>query len=209
MNGARMRPWGVLVGATIGLSLACGGCAGLLLHSAGKGDEPRAIPLGSTRDDVVATLGEPVGVVPLPDGGQTAVYAYRLDDPKMRETGKTAAGMWLVWVGGYGGAAPVGIFTEPFFLPYAIYKIVRTEARGPEGRVTLTFAPDGRLLHLGGPPPYGPPDDSVEQPSLGILRRGCWMRPGADELRGSVSEVSEGDRHAQCVSRALAIWGSE
>ena len=220
-----MRNRLVLAAAAIGLLCFGSGCSALILHVVSKGGEsPSQLSVGATRDDVEAKLGRPVTVRPLPDGGQVAIYEYRLPDPKAQEMATRALGQWLPLCQG----APCGILTEPlFFFPYAIYKA----ATPPRGKVTFTYGPDGRLLYLGSPPPYGPVDDAVEMPStgtareayglidaieapsIGTIRESCRLRDRGESPEHSVGaggkRLTAAEIYVDCVSSRFAIWAIE
>jgi hypothetical protein len=209
-----------LAGASLtALSLLGSGCGAVILQDAAKGGEtPWSLSEGMTRDQVEAKLGGPVGKRTLPDGGVVTVYEYRLPDPSAEKLAKDALAPWFKVGGAYGVAAPAGIFTEFYFFPYAIYKA----ATGPRAKVAFTYGPDGRLLYLRAPPAYGAPDDAVGMPTTGIrgdygvfdavgapsigVIRGICRRE--DQDRGSAG-LTAGEKHVDCVSTGLAIWGLE
>ena len=193
----------ILATAAMGLLFFGGGCSAMILAAASKGDASPSV--GSRRDDVEAKLGKPITVRPLPDGGQVAIYEYRLGasvDPKAQEL------TIQMWVPGFG--FPYGLVLEPFFLPYAIYKA----ATRPEGKATFTYGPDGRLLYHGLPPSYGPADDAVAVLFEGEIREQCRSEHPAErrdvEAGGSAQGLPAPDyRYQECIVRRLAIWGIE
>lgn len=220
-----MRNKLILATAAVGLLCLGSGCSAVILHAVGKGGEsPPQLSVGATRDDVEAKLGRPVTVRPLPDGGQVAIYEYRLPDAKAQEMAKDALLQWLPACQG----APCGILTEPlFFFPYSIYKA----ATPPRAKVTFTYAPDGRRLYKGSPPPYGPVDDAVETPSTGTARESYGLidaveAPSIGTIRESCRRQDRGERsdpsvgaggrqltaaeiYVDCVSSRFAIWAIE
>ena len=188
--------------AGMGLLFLCGGCSALILYDISQGDEtPFQIPLGSTRDDVDAQLGKPVTVTPLPDGGLVAIYEHSLPVPGAGKAAELAAGLFFYTL-------PLPAF-ETIFVPYALYKA----ATAPQGKVTFTYGPDGRLLHLGLPPYYGPEDDAVGAPSVLAIRKSCWSHEESDLPDRPMSkggDVKSSDRsYVQCVWLGFAIWGME
>lgn len=223
-----MRNELILAAAAMGLLFFGSGCSALILHTVGKGGEsPSQLSVGATRDDVEAKLGRPVTVRPLPDGGQVAIYEYRLPDPKAQKMVEAALGQWIP--NPYSGGAPPAILLEPlFFFPYAIYKAATPQRE----KVTFTYGPDGRLLYRGLPPPYGPIDDAVETPSIGTIREpygpiddvvqapsigaireSCRLqerREGPDRpVRQGDGQLAAAEMYVECVSRRFAIWAIE
>ena len=195
----------ILATAAMGLLFFGAGCSAMILHAARKGDEvPYKLPVGSRRDEVEAKLGKPITERPLPDGGQVAIYEYRLGasvDPK------TLEGAVLMW---FPTPYPLGLVVEPFLLPYAIYKA----ATRPKGEVPFTYGPDGRLLYFWLPPSYGPADEVLAALSHGEIREQCRSEHPAErrdvEAAGSAQGLPVPDyRYQECMVRRLAIWGIE
>ncbi len=207
----------ILATAAVGLLFFGEGCSALLLRAASQGDEtPFQVALGSMRDDVEAKLGRPVTARPLPDGGQVAIYEYRLPDEGARKAAELALRLYLLpfAVGGHPvGALMLSTLSDSLFMPYALYKVATARVLRDRGRVTFTYGPDGRLLYGGLPPPYGAPDDAVEPPSVGAIRRSCWSQGQAelpDSSAGGGEKVAAEDYlYVGCVSRGFAIWGIE
>jgi hypothetical protein len=96
-----------------------------------------------------------------------------------------------------------------FITPYAVYKW-KTH---PRSQVKIAFGPDGRLAWIGSPPPYGPPDDAVELPSIGAIRTRCRPQDGyepSNRTVGSNENLSPPeDLYVRCVVGGFAVWGIE
>ena len=73
---------------------------------------------------------------------------------------------------------------------------------------------DVKIDRPGSRPPYGPPDDVVEPPSIGAIRTSCWAQndsePSDHPVIGGRENLSPSeDLYVRCVARRLAIWGVE
>ena len=188
-----------MVAGMLGLTLS--GCGALILahqDSVGlDGSVSAHVTLGSPREAVEETLGKPATSRLLPDGSHVDTYAYTQRNPEWQKQKLTFALMSLMTVG----------FAEPILVPWAGYEVLKYRRT-----VTLTFCADERLLAYGPPPPYGPPDDSVEPLSFDEIRGRCRREHGAE--RSGVSSdsslpVPRPYAYSECLVRRLAIWGIE
>lgn len=154
----------------LGLLLFGNGCSVAILSVVGADrGNPFPVSESQSRDAIEAKLGTPLSVRQLPDGVAVALYDYqfRAADPKAREMANKSLGLWTSFVGGYGGAFPLGVFTELFFFPYAIYKAAEQR---PGSQLTAVYGQDDRLLFF-----YfveTPPVERFEQ----IRRPRAWRR---------------------------------
>jgi hypothetical protein len=185
----------VLLAVALVVLVSSGGCSAVIYHVASRaGHETQPQPrLSLAREQLDRELGAPIAVTPLPDGGQLATYKYRQPDPKAAEMAKTSAE--IHWgIGGFTqgmGWILISPLVELVLTPMAIHRA----ANPPRGEVQFTISPDGLLLGYGRPPSYGPDDAAVEAPSVGAIRRGCW--------------VSEERAYVECVASRFAVWSIE
>ena len=193
-----------LAAVVIGLLFAGQGCSALILyHKSSQGiDSIRTFPLGSARQQVQAKLGNPISSRALPDGGRMDTYEYVVRNPGIA---RDAPGMAA------GSVITLGL-TEAVFIPMALYQA--HQARESRQTATLTYGPDDRLLAYGPPPPYGPPDDTVEGLSHRYISERCRsehpMERRAAEAGASRQRLPFPDfPYHECVVRRLAIWGIE
>src|SRR5215469_1220214 len=193
------RPLHLMVVAV--LASTSSGCGALILahqDSVGLGGPITTnVTLGSPRETVEAPLGKPVTSRLLPDGSRVDTYVYTERNPEWRKQKLTFALVSLMTVG----------FAEPILVPWAGY-----EALKHRRTVTLTFGADEHLLAYGPPPPYGPPDDSVERLSFDEIRRRCRREHDAEHTGMSSDRPSAGPgpyAYSECLVRRLAIWGIE
>jgi len=191
----RVLPGAILLASTLS------GCGAMILaHQDLVGlDGPASanVALGSSRETVEETLGKPETSRLLPDGSRVDTYAYTQRNPEWQKQKFTFALMSLMTVG----------FAEPLLVPWAGY-----EAFKYRRTATLMFGPDGRVLAYSPPPPYGPPDDSVEPLSFDEIRRRCRLKYGAQRTDASSDRVLPAPRtypYSECLVRRLAIWGIE
>lgn len=205
-----MRTKLVVLAAALGALLLGGGCSSLIYLATSKtgSETPPEVRSGLTSNDVTSKLGKPVAVRPLPDGGQVATYEYRLPDRGAVQKAKETAGIHLfLWGAGLGA---LSVLAEPVLMGMAIHNAVINAATPSRGSVILTYGPDGRLLVYGSPPSYGPPEDALEPPSVGALRKSCWSgdRIGSAAPETGGEEAATEDReYVECVARRFAIWG--
>lgn len=188
--------------AVIGLLVAGQGCSALIAYQTYSESigSIRDFPLGSTRQEVQAKLGNPVSSRALPDGGGIDTYEFLVRNPEWGP--RQALGLAVMSAGGSGLA-------EPLLVPWMLY-----ERRKARRTATLTYAPDGYLLDYGPPPPYGLADDAVEGPSHRNIREMCRSEHPV-ERRDVVAGVPAQPLpfpdypYHECVVRRLAIWGIE
>ena len=183
------------------LASTLSGCGALILaHQDSVGlDGPASanVTLGSPRGTVEATLGKPATSRPLPDGSRVDTYAYAQRNPEWQKQKLAFALVSAMTVG----------FAEPILIPWAGYEALKYRRT-----VTLTFGTDDRLLAYDPPPPYGPPDDSVERLSLDEIRRRCRHEHGAEQTGVSSDApllVPRSYAYSECLVPRLAIWGIE
>ena len=194
-----MRRLAALAAATA-LSLACAGCGPAILarYDAIALDSPpeRAFPPGSPRGAIETKLGKPHASRRLPDGSRADSYTYTLRNPEWAK---------LKWAMAVGTVITVG-FTEPIWVPWASYEVVRHRRT-----VTLRYDADDVLLDHAPFASYGPPDDGLPPLSFDAIRERCRSEEppaGAD----SAAVAARPDRaygYVACVARRLAIWGIE
>jgi len=193
------RPLHLMVAAVLASTSSGRGALILALQDSVGLDGPVStnVTLGSPRETVEAPLGKPATSRLLPDGSRVDTYVYTERNPEWRKQKLTFALVSLMTVG----------FAEPILVPWAGYEALKYRRT-----VTLTFGANERLLAYGPPPPYGPPDDSVEPLSFDEIRGRCRREHGAE--RSGVSSdsslpVSRPYAYSECLVRRLAIWGIE
>jgi hypothetical protein len=190
----------VLLGAIL-LASTLSGCGALILaHQDSVGLDGLAsanVTLGLPRETVEAALGKPETSRPLPDGSRVDTYAYTERNPEWQRRKVEFALMSMMTVG----------FAEPILVPWAGYEVLKNRRT-----VTLTFGADERLLAYSPPPPYGPPDDSIEPLSFDQIRKRCRHEHGAGRTGVSSDAplpVPRPYAYGECLVRRLAIWGIE
>lgn len=177
------------------------GCSAAIMSSS-WGARPDKLSPGSTLAEVTRELGLPVASQATPDGGRVDTYDYRAYKAAERPSFKDAAEYVI------GTIRTIGLF-ELFLTPYALYRV----AKLPRSQMQISIGPDDRVVWIGSPPPYGPPDAAVPL-SIGAIRESCRSQ---DDDEPSSRPVSGGDEHlrasgdgyVRCVARRFAIWGIE
>lgn len=194
------------------------GCIGAIALSLLKPGSPDKLSVASDRDKVKAELGKPIASQSTPDGGRVDTYDYRLDrwsgrsDVKPTDVkpngieGKAVEGILLYALGNIVTFGALDLAVSSFL----VYHELTTD---PRGSVKIAFGPDERVVWIGAPPPYGPPDAAVPL-SIGAIRESCRSQ---DDVKPSDRPVSggnenlrpSGDGYVRCVARRFAIWGIE
>src|SRR5215470_15957342 len=193
------RPLHLMVAAVLASTSSGRGALILALQDSVGLDGPVStnVTLGSLRETVEAPLGKPATSRLLPDGSRVDTYVYTERNPEWRKQKLTFALVSAMTVG----------FAEPILIPWAGYEALKYRRT-----VTLTFGTDDRLLAYDPPPPYGPPDDSVERLSLDEIRRRCRHKHGVEQTGVNSAEplpVPRPYAYIECLIRRLAIWGIE
>jgi hypothetical protein len=185
-------------GAVIFLTEGCGAA----IMSSSWGARPDKLSPASTRAEVTSELGRPVASQATPDGGRVDTYDYRAYKAAERPSFKDAAEYVMVTL------RTIGL-SELFLTPYALYRV----AKHPRSEMQIAIGPDDRVVWIGSPPPYGPPDTAVPL-SIGAIRESCRSQDGGEPSERSIGGGGEnlrpsGDRYVRCVARRFAIWGIE
>jgi hypothetical protein len=210
-----MRRQLALMALAIGLSFIGTGCSAMILASQHSLESPAnsTFPLGASRQEVEAKLGEPATSRALPDGGRADTYKYiirRVDDFSLttRISSATRISELPIWFLLAVGAISLG-GTEIVLAPAVMYDVSK-------GRQTATFTydPNDRLLAYGPPPAYGPADDAVGSLSLIEIRKRCRSDVSgdpSDRPGGVTGGLPTAPRYLydECLVRRLAIWGIE
>jgi hypothetical protein len=188
------------------------GCIAAIALPLLKDGSPDKLSVASDRKDVKAELGKPIASESTPDGGRVDTYDYRrLDTADMHIA---MFGLHRNAVQGLGYYALLNIVTYGALdLAISSYILYRGLTTIPRSRVKIAFGPDGRLAWIGSPPPYGPPDDAVEIPSIGAIRARCRPQDGyepSNRTVGSNENLSPPeDLYVRCVVGGFAVWGIE
>ena len=186
-----------LATVAIGLLFAGQGCSAVILYqSIGS---IRELPLGSSRQQVEARLGNRVASRPLPDGGSVDTYEYVLRNHGMAREAFQMAAASVITLG----------LTEVIAVPMAL-----NQARKNRQTATLTYGADDRLVDYGGLPPYGSLDETVGRLSHRDIREKCRfehpMEPREVEAGAAAQRLPFPDYpYQECIVRRLAIWGIE
>jgi len=188
---------------TLGIAflLTMTGCGAMILeyHDFAGLDNPPALPLGVSRQEVEKEIGKPISSRALPDGGRLDTYEYVARNPEWQKEAITS-GMF--------SAATLGLL-EPLLIPMA-NRMVEQNRR----TVTFTYGPYDRLLDHRPPPFYGPVDDALGRLSWRDIRERCGSEHLIEgrEMKGDdVKHVfpSPGFAYRQCILLRFAIWGIE
>lgn len=191
------------------------GCIAAIAIPLLKDGSPDKLSVASGRKEVKTELGKPIASQGTPDGGRIDTYGYRIDRAGERSEARkfvgTLDGNALQGLGYY---AVFNILTygalDLALSSYLVYHKLTTD---PRSRVKIAFGPDDRVVWIGAPPPYGPPDAAVPL-SIGAIREGCRSQDDAEPSHPLVGGGDEhlrtsGDRYVSCVARRFAIWGIE
>ena len=196
--------------AALGVLMFGGGCSAVIawVPTTLGHDAPPEYAFRTAHEQVEAKLGKPLEVTALPDGGQVAMYQYRMREREISDLGKDVimaevASLFVPQAGGL-----LWLVLQPAFISTAAGAAIYQVAHPQYGTVTFTFGPYGELLHTDAPPSYGPADDPLEQPSIGALRRSCWT--GAESQPPGPRKPERDERaYVECVARRFAHWGIE
>jgi hypothetical protein len=171
------------------------GCSSLIvMTSTLPGQERPSYAAYTARQRVESRLGMPVATRALPDGGAVATYQYRVRRPP------NAVGEFVMKADMALLQDPrVWLLMQPLLITTATAAAIYAAFDAHHDTVTFGFGPDGELLYVGAPPPYGAEDDALAAPAIGDLRRSCWGEPDAD------TDAAE-RRYVDCLTSRFAIW---
>ena len=185
------------------------GCIAAITLPLLKGGSPDKLSVASGPKEVKSELGKPIASQSTPDGGRVDTYDYRLDrtgplsDAKFDGNDLQGLGYYLLFNLATYGALDLALSS------YLVYHKLTTD---PRSRVKIAFGPDERVVWIGSPPPYGPPDAAVPI-SIGAIRESCRSQDDGEasdrQVGGGEYLRPSGDEYVKCVARRFAIWGIE